>query len=56
MKKMFMLELFQLMEKICIKNIGVKHRFEKKTPQLFFFKKPSIVPFNVSLKNDDKTF
>ena len=42
---MFMLERFHLMEKICIKNMGVEHCFEKMKPQLCFFslKKPSLV-------------
>ena len=47
MEKMFMLELFHLMEKIgtCIKNIGVWHSFEKKkkTATMFFLKKPFLV-------------
>ena len=40
-----MLKLFYSMEKICIKNMGEKHSFEKKIkPQssMFFFK-PSLV-------------
>ena len=40
---MFMLELFDLMEKICIKNIK-NIVLKKMKPQLFFFlKKPSVV-------------
>ena len=31
------------MEKVCIKNMGVQHSFEKMKPQLCFFKKPSLV-------------
>ena len=34
-----MLEWFQLMENICIENMGVKHSFEKIKPQLCFFLK-----------------
>ena len=43
---MFTLELFHLMEKICIKNIGVAYStvLEKmKTQICFLFKKPSLV-------------
>ena len=36
---MFMLEWFHLMEKICIKNMGVYNSFEKMKPQLCFFLK-----------------
>ena len=45
---MFMLELFQLMENMCISNMLVKHNESMKTmnPQLcFFLKKPSIVNY-----------
>ena len=34
---MFMLKSFQLMEKICIKNMDVLHSFEKMKPQLCSF-------------------
>ena len=41
---MFMLERFQLMEKICIMNMSVYHSFEKnETATMFFLKKDSLV-------------
>ena len=46
---MIMLECFQLMEKICIKNMGVKQSFEK-NENMFFLRKPSLVSFFLVFK------
>ena len=41
---MFMLKCYHLMEKICIKNMGVWCSFKQMKPQLcLFLKKPSLV-------------